>query len=142
MELIVLKLSFESAWDAQVIVERVLERLRGRLGHVKPFRVFCVRSEGSRSRAIARIYAMPRVWQVALKMETAYVIEVCSERFDRLPQDEKEKTMIHELLHIPKTFSGALVPHNCFGRELEDEVDDLHDAFKSLGGASQPQGLL
>ncbi|MBI4214675.1 metallopeptidase [archaeon] len=123
------RLSFEAAWDAQVLAEKIIERLEARMKHVKPLRVFCVRSKGSHSRAIARIYAMPRIWQAALKMETAYVIEVCSERFDELQQHEKEKTLIHELLHIPKTFSGALVPHNCFGRELEDEVDELHKVF-------------
>src|SRR3989344_7486789 len=82
------------------------------LTHVDPKRIICFRSTGSTSRAIARIWSLPRVWQLALKIEPHYVIEVISERFDRQSSDDQKRTLIHELMHIPKTFSGALAPHH------------------------------
>jgi predicted metallopeptidase len=80
--------------------------------HVVPQFVFCVRSKGSEStRIIARIHGLSRIWQEALNRPPSYVIEVISERYDRLPEEEKEKTLIHELLHIPYGFSGGFRPH-------------------------------
>jgi predicted metallopeptidase len=52
------------------------------------------------------------------------VIEVISERYDRLSEEEKEKTVIHELLHIPKGFSGGFRPHK--GYVEKAEVERLH----------------
>lgn len=80
--------------------------------HVVSQFVFCVRSKGSKStRTIARIHGLSRIWQEALNRPPSYVIEVISERYDRLSEEEKEKTLIHELLHIPKGFSGGFRPH-------------------------------
>lgn len=70
-----------------------------------------MRGLGSTSRAIARIWSLPRPWQLALKISPQYVIEVISERFDKMNQEDQDRTLIHELMHIPKTFSGALVAH-------------------------------
>lgn len=71
-----------------------------------------MRSYGSKAKAYARIWAFPKIWQKALDIGTFYVIEVLSENFDKLSEDKKEQVLIHELLHIPKTFSGALLDHN------------------------------
>jgi predicted metallopeptidase len=74
--------------------------------------VFCIRSEGSKSkRTIARIYGLGKIWQEVLNLPPYYIIEVVSERFDRLSEEDKEKTLIHELLHIPQGFSGGFRPH-------------------------------
>lgn len=80
-------------------------------GHVKAARIFCFRSFGSKSRARARIWAFPRIWQMALNLEPAYVIEVLSEKFDHLSESDKNRVLVHELAHIPRNFSGSLLPH-------------------------------
>jgi predicted metallopeptidase len=80
--------------------------------HVVPQFVFCVRSEGSKSKlTIARIHGLGKIWQGVLNLPSAYVIELISERYDGLSEAEKEKTLIHELLHIPQGFSGGFRPH-------------------------------
>jgi predicted metallopeptidase len=88
--------------------------------------IFALRSSGSKSRAIARIWGLSKVWQMVLKERPKYIIEVISERFDRLPEREKNKVLLHEIAHIPKNFSGALVPHYRKGKnKFSDLVDSL-----------------
>ncbi len=79
--------------------------------HLFSERIFCFRSFGSKSRAYARIWSFPRIWQKALGVKPAYCIEVISKKFDKLSPEEKEKVLIHELNHIPKNFSGTLLGH-------------------------------
>ncbi|MCX6706229.1 MAG: putative metallopeptidase [Candidatus Woesebacteria bacterium] len=78
---------------------------------VKSSRVFTYRSINAKTRAYARIWGLSRIWQKALKVEPAYILEVISEKYDRLSENEKAKVLLHEVAHIPKNFSGALVPH-------------------------------
>lgn len=93
--------------------------------HVVPQFVFCFRSKGSVSeRVIARIHGLGKIWQEALNLPPSYVIEVISERYDRLSETDKEKTIIHELLHIPHGFAGGFRPHKGYiDRKI---VDELH----------------
>ena len=100
---------FEQAPDVKEKVESIVLALG--MDHVDSSRVVCMRSFGSSSDAHARIWSMPRIWKKALGVKAHYVIEVLSEKYDRFDEAEKERTIIHELLHIPKTFSGALVNH-------------------------------
>lgn len=81
------------------------------LKYIKPSQIHCFRSYGSKSRARARIWAFPRIWQMALNLPPHYCIEILSEKFDSLKEDDKTRILIHELLHIPHNFSGALIPH-------------------------------
>ncbi|HLW61218.1 MAG TPA: putative metallopeptidase [bacterium] len=90
-----------------------VERIARVLGfsHVDPTRIFCVRGYGSTSEAWARIWGLPTLWQQVLHTGPAYVLEIIEPEFSRLPQDEQDRVLIHELLHIPRTFSGAIRPH-------------------------------
>ena len=97
----------------------LMEKIREKycLSHIKTNNVFCFRSFGSKSRAIARCWSFPKIWQMALGLETHYVIEVISEKFDKLDESQKEEVMLHELLHIPKGFGGGLRNHSLLKKE-------------------------
>jgi predicted metallopeptidase len=80
--------------------------------NVVPQFVFCVRSKGSKARrTIARIHGLGKIWQGVLNLPPSYTIEVISEIFDKMSDEDKEKTLIHELMHIPGGFSGGFRPH-------------------------------
>jgi predicted metallopeptidase len=82
------------------------------LFHIVPQFVFCVRSKDSKARrTIARIHGLGKIWQEVLNLPPSYTIEVISEIYDKMSKEEKEKTLIHELLHIPGGFSGGFRPH-------------------------------
>jgi predicted metallopeptidase len=98
------------------LCRRTHDRLRRIVGalqfsHVDPSRIFCVRGYGSTSEAWARIWGLPSLWQQVLEIGPAYVVEIIEPEFGRLPEDEQDRILIHELLHIPRTFSGAIRPH-------------------------------
>lgn len=112
------KYSYEVAPDVQEMLEDIVRHLQDDFSHVDTNRVLCYRSKGSTANIYARIWSFPGIWQAALGVEAHYVIEVV-ERFDRESRAEQEKTLIHELMHIPKTFSGNLVPHKCFGKTID-----------------------
>lgn len=86
-------------------------------------RVICVGSYGSESRrTIARCHALPRIMQMALGIEPHYVIDVLSERFDKLSEEEQVKTLIHELMHIPKAFGGGFRHHDHVNRRNVEAI--------------------
>jgi len=114
-------------WEEAPDIKHKIRRLITELGftHIASSRVFCFRSYGSSSRAKARIWSLPRIWQKALGQEPAYCIEVLSEKFDSLKNDEQIQILIHELLHIPKNFSGTLLPHYRRRRNLSQKYFKL-----------------
>lgn len=124
------KLEWEQATDVKNDILHILSVVE--LPHVDPSRLFCYRSEGSSSRSYARIWAFPKIFQDALGIQAAYVIEVLSKYYDRLDENEKKKVLIHELLHIPKNFSGALLPHRSKGRRLSTLVNQIHKEYQKL----------
>jgi predicted metallopeptidase len=77
--------------------------------------------------SLPRIHGLGRIWQEALRRPSAYVVEVISEQYDKLSDEEKEKTVIHELLHIPKGFSGGFRPHK--GYIDKKQVERLHNVL-------------
>ena len=86
--------------------------------HVKIDSVVCLRSFGSTSRGtIARCHALGKAMQLALGRKGFYVIEVIDKRFGRMSDIEKTKVLIHELMHIPKTFGGGFKHHDYVCRE-------------------------
>jgi predicted metallopeptidase len=92
--------------------------------HVVPQFVYCVRSRGSKARrTIARIHGLGKLWQGVLNMPPAYTIEVISEIYDKMSPEDKEKTLVHELMHIPGAFGGGFRPHKGYvERKMVDEV--------------------
>lgn len=123
-------LGWQKATDVKKDIKEILSVLD--MPHVKSSRIFCYRTTGSKSRSYARIWSFPKIFQDALELEPAYVIEVLSKHFDKLDGDSKKKVLIHELLHIPKNFSGALLPHrNSSGKRLEATAESLYREFKA-----------
>jgi predicted metallopeptidase len=91
-------------------VEEIVEVLGW--SHVDTNRVFCIKSAGSKSKYVhARCYSFPRILQKAFNLKPQYIIEVIAKYYDHLSEEDKYKLVIHELLHIPYTFSGALRNH-------------------------------
>jgi predicted metallopeptidase len=97
--------------------------------HVDLDRVVCVRSHGSKSkRILARCHVLSRIFQKALGVRTHYIIEVISEKFDGLSPEEQTKVLIHEVMHIPKSFGGGFKHHNYVNKRT---VDHAYEKYKS-----------
>jgi predicted metallopeptidase len=123
-------MEWELAQDVKKELVRLIRDLE--LSHISPSRIFCYRTNGSKSRAYARIWAFPKIFQDALEIKPAYVIEVLSKYYDKLDIESKKKVLIHELLHIPKNFSGALLSHRGRNRHLQKEANKLYDKYRKL----------
>ncbi|NOY15100.1 MAG: metallopeptidase [bacterium] len=79
--------------------------------HIKKENIFCIRSIDAKTKAIARIWGIGKIFTQVIGLPAYYVIEVNRRRFDKLSFDQQTNVLIHELMHIPKTFSGALLSH-------------------------------
>lgn len=124
-------MDWEIAPDILVLIKKILKS--NLFNHIDGDKITAIRGKGTTSRAIARIWSLPRPWQMALKVKPQYIIEVIAERFDKLSISDQEKTIIHELMHIPKTFSGALVPHRNRGRQVNSHnVELIYRQYKNL----------
>ena len=118
----------ELAPDVERKVNEIVDVLS--YGHINEFRIICMRSKNATARAYARIWNLPDIWQKALSVGTFYIIEVLSQHYDDLSEEEKEKVIIHELLHVPKTFSGALRPHGGKVKINNRTVGELYKIYK------------
>jgi len=122
-----MNIEYSEAPDVKRLVCEIAECLD--LYHVVQQFVFCYRSRGSTSkRTIASIHGLGKIWQEALTLPPSYVIEVISERYDKLSETDKEKTVIHELLHIPHGFAGGFRPHK--GYIDNATVERLHKVLQ------------
>ncbi|PIP57070.1 metallopeptidase [Candidatus Woesebacteria bacterium CG22_combo_CG10-13_8_21_14_all_45_10] len=116
-----MKIDWKKAPDVKKKINRIIAKAG--LDWLKHPSIYCFRSTHAQTRACARIWGLSRIWQQTLKLKPAYIIEVIAERFDRLSLRDQEKVLLHELAHIPKNFSGALVPHIRRGRrKFSDKV--------------------
>ncbi|ADV64518.1 putative metallopeptidase [Desulfurococcus mucosus] len=123
---------YEPAPDVCRAIEAIRDALGDELGYIDVERVRCYRSIGARTRALARIHGVERLLLVALGIKPIYVIEVVSEKFYRLGLEDRVKVLIHELLHIPRSFSGGLRPH---GRYVNNRrVASLYRRLVEKGG--------
>lgn len=121
-------LLFSDAPDVKKRLRELFEKT-GK-GAVAEGGIFTLRSRGSKGRCIARIWGLSRIWQIVLRKKPCYIIEVVAERFDKLSEVEKDKVLLHEITHIPKNFSGALVPHYKKGkRKFRNLVEDLVNRY-------------
>jgi len=119
---------YERAPDVSELLFRIVDKLA--FTHVPKNRVYCYRSHGSKaSNTIARVHSLPKIWQQALSEPAYYAVEVLSEQYDPLPIDEKEKTLIHELLHIPRSFGGGFRHHKDW--VTRRRVEELHRALRN-----------
>ena len=113
--------------DANDIKDRIIHLVEyASIDWVNTKNIHTFRSTNANTRAYARIWGLGRVWQQALKLEPSYIIEVISEKFDHLPQHQKDEILLHEIAHIPKNFSGSLMPHKRKGK------GNFHDKLKNL----------
>ncbi len=120
-------MDWQDAPDVKKDINKILKVLD--LPYINSKRIFCYRTTGSRVRAYARTWAMPKIFQKALDIEPAYVIEVLAKYYDKQNEMNKKQILIHELLHIPKNFSGALAPHKNRSRILHKEADRLFKEY-------------
>jgi predicted metallopeptidase len=102
---------YEIAGDIQARFVDIVRTLD--LPHIDLDKVVCVRSFGSSARrVVARCHGMSKVLQVAMRVKAFYVLEFISERFDALDENDRDETIIHELMHIPKNFGGGFRFHD------------------------------
>jgi predicted metallopeptidase len=124
-----LPVAWEKAPDIEEQVTSLIEKLE--IDWLTRENIHCVRSKNSTARAYARIWGMGRVWQETLGIPPSYCIEVISEKYDHLPEHKRSEILLHELAHIPKNFSGALVPHTKRGKgSFHDKLEGMIRAYK------------
>ena len=125
-------ITYERAPDIDKRAREIVGKLK--MSHVDLSRVWFMRSSGSQSRrTLARIHVLPRIMQSALGIPTQYVIEVIAEKFDRLPEEERTKTIIHELMHIPEAFGGGFRHHGPYVNR--STVDGMYQKYIESDGA-------
>jgi len=125
-----MRIRYEIAYDVQKKVNEISKLI---FPHIKLDSLVCLRSYGSSSkRTIARCHALGKPMQIALGRKGFYVIEVISKRFDKLSDEDKTKILIHELMHIPKSFGGGFIHHNVVHERNVNIAYERYNAKKKL----------
>lgn len=102
-----MKYAYSEEWTAKA---HEVARLLG-YTHIDSERVTCIISAGSKARAYARIHGTSKALQIGMHVKPCYVIELISEKFNKLDEEAKLKTLIHELMHVPHSFAGGFRNH-------------------------------
>ncbi len=127
VSLLEIGMRYEYALDLQARMEEIANVLG--MDHIDLSRVKCFRSKGSSTRrTIARCHTIGKLMQKTIGMPAYYAIEFL-ERFDRMSHEEQDKVIIHELLHIPKTFGGGFRQHNFV---CERNIEIMHEKFRNF----------
>ena len=127
--IVLIMIQYLLADDINLRVQEIIRKLK--MTHIDETRVICVRSKGSGSRrVIARCHGLPRIMQVALLQNPHYIIEILSERFDRLSREDQTRVLIHEILHIPHCFGGGFRAHKPYVTRAK--VQKMYDEFMKV----------
>ena len=103
-------MKYEFSPSLQILAEDIAKRV---FPHIRIDRIKCFRSYGSSTRnTIARCHALGKLLQEAMEVEPFYALEFLGEKFNKMGREEKIKTVIHELMHIPESFGGGFKHHN------------------------------
>lgn len=121
-------MKYKLAPEIKKEINQLIKKLN--FSHINPNRIFCIRSFNAKTRAYARIWGMAKIFSEVAGIKPCYIIEVNARKFDKLPRREQIKTLIHELLHIPKTFSGALLSHRGPHHRINDK--EIEKIFKDF----------
>jgi len=98
--------------------------------HIRLAGIYAIRSRGSGSRGtIARCHALSKIWQLALGIKAVYLIEVISEKFDKMSREDQDRVLVHELIHIPLSFGGGFKHHDFVN---ERNVEKLYRKYLTL----------
>ena len=120
-------MKYEFAQDLQDRMNEIALALE--MEHIDLERVKCFRSFGSSTkRTLARCHTIGKLMQKAMNAKAHYAIEFL-EKFEKLSKEDQDKVIIHELLHIPKTFGGGFRQHDFV---CERNVDIMHEKFMDL----------
>ncbi|WP_240931163.1 putative metallopeptidase [Acidianus sulfidivorans] len=115
-------IELEEANDVMELAKEINKRINMNINLDK---IEFLRSRNAKTTAIARTLVLPRQWRYVLGENKIYIIEVISEKYDRLTCEQKVYVVIHELMHIPYTMRG-LRNHNYKGfkqiKRLSKEV--------------------
>ena len=125
---------YDYALDLKERLDVIVKTLE--MNHVDLERVECLRSFGSSTkRTIARCHTIGKVMQKGMKVGAFYTIEFL-EKFDKLSKIEQDKVIIHELLHIPKTFGGGFRQHDYV---CDKNIAELHNTLQRVNPFAFPK---
>ena len=122
-------IKYHQAPDIKQISEEIVNKLNW--NHIPLEHVAFIRSTGSKARrTIARCHALGKAMQIGMgRKKGFYLIEVISEKFDKLSKNEQLKVIIHELMHIPKSFGGGFIHHD---KVHEASVNKVYNQYCNL----------